>query len=399
MYEAWLKVKANKGSAGIDDETAGEYEKNLKDNLYRLWNKMSSGSYFPPAVKLVEIPKKSGGKRPLGIPTVNDRIAQTVCKMYLEPILNRIFHKDSYGYRPGKSAIEAVSKCRERCWQYNWVVDLDIKGFFDNINHELLMKAVRFHTKEKWIILYVERWLKADVMKGEGEIEKRTKGTPQGGVISPLLANLFLHYTFDKWMERVFPRVEFERYADDCIIHCCSEKQAIFIRNIIEKRFKFCGLELHSEKTKIVYCKDCQRPREYGNVEFTFLGYGFKARGRRSKDGRIILSFLPAISDENKMRIKDIIRDWQIRKWVDRKITDIAKEINSVLRGWINYYGRFYKSALNEIMRMVNRHLTKWAKNKYKSLKRKWHKAREWLITVFDSNRNLFVHWSIGAKP
>jgi RNA-directed DNA polymerase len=398
VYEAWLKVKANKGSAGIDEETVEEYEKNLKDNLYRLWNKMSSGSYFPPAVKLVEIPKKNGGKRPLGIPTVNDRIAQTICKMYLETILNRVFHKDSYGYRPGKSALQAVGKCRERCWQYNWVIDLDIKGFFDNINHELMMKAVRFHTDKKWIILYVERWLKAEMIKGE-EIEKREKGTPQGGVISPLLANLFLHYTLDKWMERNFPRVEFERYADDCIIHCCSEKQAIYIRNMIGERFNACGLTLNQEKTKIVYCKDCQRPREYGNTEFTFLGYGFKARERRSKDGRTILSFLPAISENDKMRIKDIIRDWQIRKWVDIKITDIAVQLNKVLRGWLNYYGQFYRSALRVVFQMLNNHLVKWAKNKYKSHKRKWRRAREWLRKIYDNNSNLFVHWSIGIKP
>jgi RNA-directed DNA polymerase len=399
VFESWLKVKSNKGSAGIDEETIEEYEKNLKDNLYRLWNKMSSGSYFPSPVKLVEIPKKDGSKRPLGIPTINDRIAQTICKMYLEPTLNKVFHKDSYGYRPGRSAIQAIGKCRERCWEYNWVIDLDIKGFFDNIRHDLLMKAVKFHTEKAWIVLYIERWIKADVVKEDGTIEERTKGTPQGGVISPLLANLFLHYTFDKWMERKFSGIEFERYADDCIIHCITEKQAIFIRNMIEKRFNACGLKLHPEKTKIVYCKDGKRPIEYENVSFTFLGYTFKARGRRSKDGRTILSFLPAISDKDKMRIKDMIRDWQIRKWVSVKITDIAKEINPVIRGWTIYYGNFYKSALEEIYRMINRHLTKWAKNKYKGFKRRWHKAREWLQKVFDNNRSLFVHWGIGIKP
>jgi RNA-directed DNA polymerase len=399
VYESWLKVKSNKGSAGIDNKSVEEYEADLKNNLYRLWNKMSSGSYFPPAVKMVEIPKKDGGKRPLGIPTVNDRIAQTVCKTFLEPVLNRIFHKDSYGYRPGRSALRAVGKCRERCWQFNWVIDLDIKGFFDNIRHDLLMKAVKLHTDEKWIILYVERWLKTEVVKPDGEIEKKTKGTPQGGVISPLLANLFLHYTFDKWMERKFPRVEFERYADDIIVHCCTEKQALFIKYMIEKRMGACGLKLHPEKTNIVYCKDCQRPRDYQNIEFAFLGYTFKARGRKAKDGRIVLSFLPAIRDKDKMRIKDIIRDWQIRKWVDIKITDVAEKMNRVLRGWLNYYGHFYRSALRVVFRMLNEHLVKWAKNKYKSLKRKWSRAREWLRKVFENNQNLFVHWSIGIKP
>jgi RNA-directed DNA polymerase len=400
VYESWLKVKTNKGSAGIDGETVEEYEADLKKNLFKLWNKMSSGSYFPPAVKLVEIPKKNGGIRPLGIPTVNDRIAQTVCKTYLEPVLNRIFHKNSYGYRPGRSAISAVGKCRERCWQYNWVIDLDIKGFFDNIRHDLLMKAVKFHTNRKWIILYIERWLTVDVVKPDGEVEKRTKGTPQGGVISPLLANLFLHYTFDKWMERKFPRVEFERYADDIIVHCCTESQAQFIKYMIEKRMGACGLKLHPEKTKIVYCKDGRRPIEYANTEFTFLGYTFKVRTRRSKDGkRILYTFLPAVSDKDRKRMKDIIRDWQIRKWVDIKLTDVAEQLNRVLRGWVNYYGCFYRSALREIFKMLNNHLVKWAKNKYKSLKRKWSKAREWLQKVFENNQNMFVHWSLGMKP
>ena len=376
-----------------------EYEADLRNNLYRLWNKMSSGNYFPPAVKMVEIPKKDGGKRPLGIPTVNDRIAQTVCKTFLEPVLNRIFHKDSFGYRPGRSAIKAVGKCRTRCWQFNWVIDLDIKGFFDNIRHDLLLKAVKYHTDKKWILLYVERWLTTDVVKPDGKIERRTKGTPQGGVVSPLLANLFLHYAFDKWMERKFPGIEFERYADDIIVHCCTEKQAQFIKYMIEKRMGACGLKLHPEKTKIVYCKDCRRPRDHQNVEFTFLGYTFKARGRKTGKGKIVLSFLPAISDKDKMRIKDVIRSWQIRKWVDIKITDVSEKTNRVLRGWLNYYGHFYRSALRVIFRMLNNHLVKWAKNKYKSLKRKWSRAREWLQKVFENNQNLFVHWSIGIKP
>ena len=396
VYDSWIQVKANKGSAGVDNESIENFEKGYKNNLYKLWNRMSSGCYFPKAVKLVEIPKKNGGKRPLGIPTVTDRIAQMVCKAYLEPKLEKYFHKDSYGYRPYKSALEAIGKVRERSWQYNWIIDLDIKGFFDNIDHKLMMKAIRHHTDRKWIILYIERWLKCPVERKDGTIVERDKGTPQGGVISPLLANLFLHYAFDKWMDRNYPNVEFIRYADDCIIHCRSEKQAIFIRNMIEERLNECKLEMNIEKTKIVYCKDVSRPRTYENTEFDFLGYTFKGRGRRTKDGRIVLSFLPAVSYKTKKRLKLIIKGWKIPRWVDVKIEVISEYINQIIRGWIIYYGKYYKSEMNKVFKILNRQIVKWAKNKYKKLKNKWNKARNWYESLLRYNPLLFVHWKYG---
>ena len=237
VYDAFLRVKANRGSAGIDKVTLEDYEKNLRGNLYKLWNRMSSGSYFPPSVKLVEIPKSNGGTRPLGIPTIEDRIAQQVVVSVLTPILEPIFKEDSYGYRPGKGAHQAVAKAKERCYVNPWVLDMDIRKFFDTINHELLMKAVRKHTEEKWVLLYIERWLKVPYQTLKGEVIERTMGVPQGSVIGPVLANLFLHYVFDEWMSRNYPTIPFERYADDTICHCVSEKQAQFLKAVLMKRF------------------------------------------------------------------------------------------------------------------------------------------------------------------
>jgi len=253
VWEAYKQVKSNKGAAGVDDESIEDFEENVEDNLYKIWNRMSSGSYFPPPVRVVEIPKSDGKKRKLGIPTVSDRIAQMVVKIYLEPELEPCFHPDSYGYRPGKSAIQAVGVTRQRCWRYDWIVDLDIKGFFDNLGHKWLMKLLRKHTDREWIHLYVERWLKAPAQSRDGTLSNRNIGTPQGGVISPLLANLFLHYAFDEWMQRNYSSILFERYADDIVVHCRSEKQARWIKAMIEKRLVQFGLELHPEKTKIVY--------------------------------------------------------------------------------------------------------------------------------------------------
>ena len=215
VWEAYQEVKANHGAAGVDGQSIEAFETDLKGNLYKIWNRMSSGSYFPPPVRLVEIPKASGGTRPLGIPTVGDRVAQMVVKMHLEPLVEPQFHPDSYGYRPGKSALDAVATARERCWRSDWVIDLDIKGFFDNLGHELVMKAVRHHAEAPWVLLYIERWLKAPVERQDGSREERTKGSPQGSVVSPLLANLFMHYAFDLWMRRTYPDIRFERYADD----------------------------------------------------------------------------------------------------------------------------------------------------------------------------------------
>jgi RNA-directed DNA polymerase len=398
VKEAWVRVKNNKGSSGVDKETIEDFEARLKDNLYKIWNRMSSGSYTPPSVKLVEIEKKTGGKRPLGIPTVSDRVAQMVCKIYLEPAIDRIFHQDSYGYRPGKSAHQALRKCKERCLKHNWVIDLDIKGFFDNIDHELMMKAVRKHTEKKWILLYVERWLKAPLMTKDGEIKQRNKGTPQGGVISPLLANLFLHYALDKWLERNYPHITFERYADDCIIHCVTEKQTLYIKDMIEKRLKECKVELHPTKTKIVYCKDIRRKGTYKETAFDFLGYTFKARKVKWKDGRIVSGFVPAISKIAGKKIKEEMRSWKVRFWTGNTLEGIAKEVNSIIWGWINYYGAFYRRALRSIFFIFDKILVKWVMNKYKRYKNKWSKAYIWLRRIGIQNPMLFAHWHITVK-
>ena len=303
VWEAYERVKANKGAAGVDEESIEEFEKNLKDNLYKLWNRMSSGSYFPPPVRIVEIPKGDGKMRKLGIPTVSDRIAQMVVKLYLEPGIDPHFHPDSYGYRPGKSAIAAVGVARERCWRQDYVIDLDIKGFFDNLDHELVMKAVRKHTDSKWMLLYIERWLKAPAQDGEGKLIHRTTGTPQGGVISPLLANLFLHYAFDEWMKRNYPQNPFERYADDAVVHCKTEAEANELRKVIEERLANCKLELHPEKTKIVYCKDDDRRKRYPNEKFDFLGYTFRARRSKNRRGKHFINFTPAVSNKAKRKM------------------------------------------------------------------------------------------------
>jgi RNA-directed DNA polymerase len=261
VWEAYKRVKANQGAAGVDEQSIADFEKRLQDNLYKIWNRMSSGSYFPPPVRTVKIPKANGGERKLGIPTVSDRIAPMVVKSRLEPEVDPRFHADSYGYRPGKSALEAVGQARQRCWRYDWIIDLDIRGFFDNISHDLLIRAVKKHAQDKWVVLYLQRWLKAPVQEEDGRLVPREKGTPQGGVISPLLANLFLHYAFDRWMAKQYPQVPFERYADDAIVHGRTEAEAQEVREAIAARLRECGLELHPEKTKIVYCKDDDRRR------------------------------------------------------------------------------------------------------------------------------------------
>lgn len=272
VWEAWLKVKANQGAAGVDGQSIEEFEANLSDNLYKLWNRMASGSYFPSPVLRVEIPKDDGRTRPLGIPTVADRIAQMVVKNQLEPELEKHFHPDSYGYRPGKSALEAVGQARQRCWRHDWVVDLDIKGFFDNIDHGLMMRAVRVHTQERWVLLYIARWLRAPIQMPDGTLRQPEKGTPQGGVASPLLANLFLHYGIDVWMQRNYPDIPFERYADDAVLHCKTQVQAEMLKQALMERMQSIGLELHPEKTRIVYCKDDDRQGEYAETSFDFLG-------------------------------------------------------------------------------------------------------------------------------
>lgn len=393
VLDAYQRVKANNGAAGVDDVSITEFEKDLKGNLYKIWNRMSSGSYFPPPVKAVEIPKADGKMRKLGIPTVSDRIAQMVVKMYLEPIVEPHFHKDSYGYRPNKSGLDAVNEAKKRCWQYDWVIDIDIKGFFDNIDHELMMKAVEKHTNEPWILLYVRRWLQAPMKEVDGSIVSRGKGTPQGGVISPLLANLFLHYAFDKWIERNYPGNPFERYADDIIVHCKTENEAMNLKEAIKARLIECKLELHPEKTKIVYCKDANRRDSYHNEKFDFLGYTFRPRSSRNRYGKLFSNFSPAMSDKAKDNTKVVMKAIMKEVKPTNLLEDIAKRINPTVYGWINYYCKFYASSFWNIVYYIETCIMRWAKKKYGKLKRSYRKAKIWLDSIRKKAGNLFAHW------
>jgi RNA-directed DNA polymerase len=399
VLEAYQKVKANGGAAGIDKESLKAFEANLKNNLYKIWNRMSSGSYFPPAVKGVEIPKKSGGKRLLGVPTVGDRVAQMVAKTYFEPLVEPYFHHDSYGYRPGKSAVDALAITRQRCWKYDWVLEFDIKGLFDNIDHELLMKAVRKHTDNPWVILYIQRWLQAPFQMPDGTIKERTKGTPQGGVISPVLANLFLHYTFDKWMDREHPDKPFARYADDAVAHCKTQKDAQELRNSLEKRLRECKLEMHPTKTRIVYCKDDSRKGNHPEHNFDFLGYTFRPREAKNRSKILFTGFLPAVSNKAKKAIQDKIREWHIQLKSDKTLEDLSSSYNPKIRGWANYYGRFYKSGMYSIYLHLNQALVCWAMRKYKKLKTHKLLAHQWLGRIARKEPELFVHWQMRIFP
>lgn len=396
VWKAYQRFKANRGAAGVDGQSVEAFEENLTGNLYKLWNRMASGSYMPPAVRRVEIPKASGGVRPLGIPTVADSIAQMVVKDVLEPILEPCFHADSYGYRPHKSAHDALGVARRRCWRNDWVLDVDIKGFFDNIDHELLMKAVCKHTDCKWVLLYIERWLTVPVQMPDGTLLARNKGTPQGGVVSPLLANLFLHYAFDAWMGREFPSIRFERYADDIVIHCKSLAQATMVRDKLKRRLAACQLELSPSKTKIVYCKDGKRTDDYPEISFDFLGYTFRPRKTKAGDGSVFLSFLPAISGKAAKAIRQTVRDWELQRRTPIPLGEIARRINPILQGWITYYSRFYQSKLYPVMAQVDLHLAKWIARKHKRARGSLVRAFEWLRRIRHDCPTLFAHWCLA---
>jgi RNA-directed DNA polymerase len=399
VWEAYRRVKANKGGAGVDEQSMAEFEEDLKGNLYKLWNRLSSGSYFPPPVRAVEIPKRDGGSRVLGVPTVADRIAQTVVRLYLEPSVEPRFHQDSYGYRPGRSAHDAIAVCRGRCWWNDWVLDIDIRKFFDSIPWDLTLKAVAHHTDQRWILLYVERWLRAPLRTEDGRLVERDRGTPQGSAISPLLANMFLHYAFDAWMAREFPAVQFERYCDDIIVQARTEGHARFLWAAIAKRLAECGLELNEHKTRIVYCKDDKRRGSYEHTSFDFLGYTFRQRLSKSKFGNHFVNFSPAVSGEAKTRMRREMRRWRLHLRPDKTLSDLARMFNVAIQGWINYYGRFYKSMLYPVFRHLNEILVRWAMRKYKRLRRRPRRARRFIADVARRQPGLFAHWRFGVRP
>ncbi len=392
IVKAYQRVKANKGGEGVDRQSMENVEVDLKNNLYKLWNRLSSGSYIPPAVLRVDIPKSDGGIRSLGIPTIIDRIAQMVVKQRIEPELERHFHENSYGYRPNKSALEALSVTRKRCWKRAWVLDMDIKGFFDAIDHDLLMRAVRKHVQDKWLILYIERWLTAPVQRKDGTQETREKGTPQGGVISPLLANLYLHYAFDTWVDRHWPGLQFERYADDIICHCVSEKEAKRLKAVLDVRFSECGLSLHPEKTKIAYCKSSNNKGSYPVVSFDFLGHSFKPRKSKNRRGVFFVAFSPAISQKSSKVIRGKIESWRVFRRSKTDLAMIASYSRAKVQGWMNYYGQYGYAEFKRVLNYLNEELIRWAKRKYKRLKSK-RQAVRWLKGVRSREANLFVHW------
>ncbi len=397
VWEAYRRVKENRGAAGVDHQTLEDFGQDLANNLYKLWNRLASGSYFPPPVLMVEIPKAQGGMRTLGIPTVADRIAQMVVKQAFEPCVDPYFHQDSYGYRPGKSALQAVGVTRQRCWRYDYVLEFDIKGLFDAIDHTLLLRAVDKHTDCRWVRLYIERWLKAPFQQADGGLVERDSGTPQGGVVSPVLSNLFLHYAFDKWMDRNFPNNPFARYADDAVVHCRSEVEARDLKARLERRLRECKLELHPTKTQIVCCHVGKQKNTQAAKKFDFLGYCFRARLVRSRYGKMFVSFTPAISPRSAKKIRQQARRWRLHLRTNQSLEDIARAVNPAIRGWVNYYGAYQRSALVPVLHRIDYHLVKWVKWKYKKKGNYSKRAIRWLGQVASHQPELFAHWTLGA--
>ncbi|MCA1671101.1 MAG: group II intron reverse transcriptase/maturase [Actinobacteria bacterium] len=393
VWEAYKRVKANRGAPGVDGCSIEEFEADLKNNLYKIWNRMSSGSYFPPPVRAVEIPKPhGGGTRVLGVPTIADRIAQTVVARRLEAKVESIFHPDSYGYRPGRSQLDAVAACRKRCWKADWVIDLDIQKFFDSVPWDLLVKAVQANTDDRWVVLYVQRWLAAPLQLPDGTLQKRDRGTPQGSAVSPVLANLFLHYAFDAWMTREYPDVAFERYVDDVVVHCVSEAHARAVAQAIAERMEQVGLRLHPDKTRIVYCQDGKRRGSHEHTTFTFLGFTFRQRRARDKQGRNFNNFLPAISKDALNRISAEVRSWRLHRRTGYTFQCLARRINPIVAGWMHYYGAFYRSALYPLLSRINTYLVGWIRKKYKRLRSK-RKARVCWQGITGRYPQMFAHW------
>jgi RNA-directed DNA polymerase len=393
VWEAYRRVAANKGAAGVDGQSVADFEKDLKNNLYKIWNRMSSGTYFPPPVLAVEIDKPhGGGTRVLGVPTVADRVAQTVVALTLEARTESIFHDDSYGYRPRRSALDALAVCRQRCQQRDWVLDCDVEQFFDSVDHDLMVKAVQANTDQRWVVLYVKRWLTAPLALPDGTVRERNRGTPQGSAVSPVLANLFLHYAFDLFLVREFPTVQFERYADDAVVHCVTERQARQIRAALGERLASVGLRLHPDKTKIVYCRDDNRRGAFPVTAFTFLGYRFCPRSVRGSHGRLFTAFVPAISPEALKKIGGEVRRWRLHTHTRLDLADLAERINPIVRGWMTYYGRFFRSELHPLLKRINAYLVRWARKKYRRLV-SFKRVKRWWHDLLRRCRGLFAHW------
>ena len=393
VWQAYWSVKANKGAPGVDGQSIDDFDADRDNNLYRIWNRMSSGSYFPPPVRAVEIPKPhGGGTRILGVPTVADRIAQTVVALQLQPRTESIFHDDSYGYRPGRSAHDALERCRQRCWQKEWVLDCDIQKFFDSLEHRLVIKAVKANTDQRWVLLYVKRWLVAPLQLPDGTLQDRDRGTPQGSAVSPVLANLVLHYAFDMFLAREFPTVTFERYADDAVVHCATERQARQVREALTDRLAGLGLQLHPDKTRIVYCKDDRRRGDYEPTSFTFLGYTFQPRGAVDRNGGRFIGFSPAVSADALAKMSAEVRRWRLHLRTGHDLAGLAAWINPIVAGWMNYYGRFYRSRLHPLLQRINTYLMRWAGKKYKRL-RGYRRFKAWWLRIVKDDPTLFAHW------
>lgn len=397
VNEAYTRVRANKGASGIDGVSLTEVAKNPRKYLYPIWNRLSSGSYFPKAVRRVLIPKGDGKLRPLGIPTIMDRVAQQVIATELEEIVEKHFEPSSYGYRPNKSAHGAIEQCRINCLKYSWAIDLDIKGFFDNIDHGLLLKAVSHYSQKQHILMYVERWLNAPVELADGtQIQSEGKGTPQGGVISPVLANIFMDIVFDKWIKSTSPNTPFERYADDIVIHCKNIKEALRLLEKIKERLSDCKLELNREKSKIVYCRRNQKrqpPFKVRYQKFDFLGYTFQPRVIKER-GKIKLGFSPAISQKSRSRISGELQAMKFHRWTHFPISKIAEILKLKIRGWINYYSKFRMSEMRKLFRVLHQRIVKWIVNKYRRFRKKpWYVAYKYLQKLSRDYPNLFEHW------
>ena len=393
VWEAYRKVRENVGAAGVDGVSIDGFEADLKNNLYRIWNRMSSGTWFPPPVRAVEIPKPhGGGTRMLGIATVADRVAQTVAARRLEALVEPAFHDDSFGYRPGRSALEAVERCRQRCWRRDWVVDLDVAKFFDTVPWQLIVKAVEAHCDIPWVLLYVKRWLAAPLQMPGGTLAERHRGTPQGSPVSPVLANLFMHYALDMWLEREYPDIWFERFADDAVLHCVSERQARQVLAALHDRMEQVGLRLHPAKTRIVYCQDGKRRGSYEHTSFTFLGFTFRARSARRKNGTKFSSFLPAISKDALKKISGAVRNWRLHRRTTLTLAELAKAINPVVAGWMRYYGAFYRSALYPLLARINAYLVRWIRKKYRRLQGPKIAYRK-LLEIIKRYPSMFAQW------